>query len=159
MLFTDLGPSVGHVFESLWRVGSPATQNAWVRRSSGPRESERSTSQLTSRFDEMVDAARGAGLELDDDAIDTTGAYVWPMCGKRLAVIIAADPTAAPRPSYRCRSRSKRPASARRCPRAGAWSAAGDSSAGNALVGLVAAIVGGDPGSLRALTGGTDGNP
>jgi len=32
VLFTDLGPSVGHVFESLWRVGSPATQNAWVRR-------------------------------------------------------------------------------------------------------------------------------
>jgi len=41
-----------------------------------------------SRFDELVDAARGAGLELDDYAIDTTGAYGWPMCGNGLAVVI-----------------------------------------------------------------------
>ena len=42
-----------------------------------------------SRFDELVDAARGAGLELDDYAIDTTGAYGWPMCGNGRAVAIA----------------------------------------------------------------------
>ena len=41
-----------------------------------------------SRFDELVDAARGAGLELDDYAIDATGAYGWPMCGNGLAVVI-----------------------------------------------------------------------
>jgi hypothetical protein len=41
-----------------------------------------------SRFDELVGAARGAGLELDDYAIDRTGAYGWPMCGNGLAVII-----------------------------------------------------------------------
>jgi len=41
-----------------------------------------------SRFDELVDAACGAGLELDDYAIDTTGAYGWPMCGNGLAVVI-----------------------------------------------------------------------
>src|SRR5665647_3323894 len=41
-----------------------------------------------SRLDELVDAARGAGLELDDYAIDTTGAYGWPMCGNGLAVVI-----------------------------------------------------------------------
>ena len=40
-----------------------------------------------SRLDELVDAARGAGLELDDYAIDTTGAYGWPMCGNGLAVV------------------------------------------------------------------------
>lgn len=37
-----------------------------------------------SRLDELVEAARGAGLELDDYAIDTTGAYGWPMCGNGL---------------------------------------------------------------------------
>ena len=42
-----------------------------------------------SRFDELVAAARGAGLELDDYAIDATGAYGWPMCGNGLAVVIA----------------------------------------------------------------------
>jgi hypothetical protein len=42
-----------------------------------------------SRLDELVDAARGAALELDDYAIDTTGAYGWPMCGNGRAVVIA----------------------------------------------------------------------
>lgn len=44
---------------------------------------------LPARFDELVDAARGAGLELDDYAIDTTGAYGWPMLGNGWAVVVA----------------------------------------------------------------------
>src|SRR5665647_2195679 len=59
----------------------PCGQHAWrmlrKMRFEGP----------SSRLDELVDAARGAGLELDDYAIDTTGAYGWPMCGNGLAVV------------------------------------------------------------------------
>jgi hypothetical protein len=40
------------------------------------------------QFDELVDAARAVGLDLDDYAIDTTGAYGWPMCGNGSAVVI-----------------------------------------------------------------------
>lgn len=40
-----------------------------------------------SRYEALVEAARGAGLELDDYAIDTTGAYGWPMLGNGCAVV------------------------------------------------------------------------
>lgn len=42
-----------------------------------------------SRYGDLVDAARATALELDDYAIDRTGAYGWPMFGNGCAVVIA----------------------------------------------------------------------
>lgn len=45
-----------------------------------------------SGYEALVAAARRAGLELDDYAVDTTGAYGWPMLGNgRAAVIVVID--------------------------------------------------------------------